>query len=369
MDTLLETVIFAIAAAAGLFATGQLLFRNKTMQNVLYAVGTYALCGILLSFWAVRTGAIRRVPVLLYIDIPMTFVIAPAIYFAFRATMSGETKRGTEVLPHFIPAVCACVMVVFYNITADPFRTTGDTAVPGHLATPFIAALSIASDLVLFGYIIASNIEAFRSCRDRTNRKRLRPFRIFLAGLLGASTVTLVPYIVRAEWVFTLGPVCFGAVVVSYVLFCLSEPGSGSALWFGTNQRKGDRLKNLDIDRLAAQLEQLVVVRRLYADPDLSLQRLSALMKITPYQLSQLVNQRMNMNFRSYINSCRIQRIRQDLVRFPEKTILEIALDNGFNSKTAFNAEFVRICGQSPRTYRSERLKEAGYARRGADPR
>lgn len=367
MDTLLETIIFSIAAAAGLFATGQLLYRTRTAQNVLYAVGTYALCYILLSVWAVRTGEIRRVPALLYSDISMTFVIAPAIYFAFRTTISGETKRGAAVLPHFIPAVCVWVLIVSYNLTADPLGTHTGQTMPGHLETPFISALSAASDLYLLGYILASNIEAFRSCHDPASRKRLKPFRIFLGGLLGASIVTMIPYIVRAEWAFMFGPVCFGAVVIVFVLVCLSTPGHGSALWFGTNVRRGDRLKNLDIERLLVQLEQLIVVQRLYADPDLSLTRLSKLMKISPHQLSQLVNQRMNMNFRSYINSCRIQRIRQDLVRYPERTILEIAMDNGFNSKTAFNTEFFRLCGQSPREYRNERFRETGCARREDD--
>lgn len=367
MDTLFETIVFSMGTAAGLFATGQLLVRNKTMQNVLYAVGTYALCYVLLSVWAVRTGAIRSVSILLYSDISMTFVIAPVIYFAFRATISGEPKPRTAVLPHFIPAVCAWVLVVSYNVTADPYAAANGQTVPGHLATPLISALSLASDLFLFGYILASNIEARRSCRERNSRKRFRTFRFFLAGLLGASTVTLVPYIVRDESLFTLGPVCFGAVVISFVLLCLSAPGPGSALWFGTSLRRGNRLKNFDTDRLAAQLEQLVVGQRLYADPDLSLERLSRLMRIAPHQLSQLVNQRMDMNFRTYINSCRIHRIRQDLVRYPEKTILEIALDNGFNSKTAFNAEFIRLCGKSPREYRGERLRETGPAREPAE--
>ena len=56
--------------------------------------------------------------------------------------------------------------------------------------------------------------------------------------------------------------------------------------------------------------------------------------------LSQIINDRLDMNFRSYLNSYRIKEAQHLLEHSPGMNILEITLATGFNSKSSFNGLF-----------------------------
>ncbi|HEY1405828.1 MAG TPA: helix-turn-helix domain-containing protein [Spirochaetota bacterium] len=65
----------------------------------------------------------------------------------------------------------------------------------------------------------------------------------------------------------------------------------------------------------------------------------------------------MRMNFRSYLNSFRIDEARSMLIEKPELSVLEIAYATGFNSKSSFNELFIKSTGLSPRDFRSRGKK------------
>jgi len=260
-------------------------------------------------------------------------------------SITGKQEKPAAVLPHYIPAVCAFFLVLIHNIQVVLPRMANAVLISSHLADPRIESLSLASDLFLFVYVLTANVKAFQIYRDsgEKTRKKLRTVKTFLLSLLAASTVMLTPYIVREEWIFALGSFLFGITVIIFVLIFQSTPGSGSIIWFGMKPHKSNTLKSIDADELIKKLEYLVVDQHLYTDPDFSPGSLSKKMRLSPHQLSQLINQMTGMNFRTYINKCRIKSVQKVLIDYPGKTILEIALGNGFNSKTTFLSSGVRL--------------------------
>jgi AraC-like DNA-binding protein len=59
------------------------------------------------------------------------------------------------------------------------------------------------------------------------------------------------------------------------------------------------------------------------------------------------------MNFNDYINSFRIEEIKKRFENGETEdfTVLGIALDSGFNSKTTFNRAFKKYTGSTPQFY------------------
>lgn len=100
-----------------------------------------------------------------------------------------------------------------------------------------------------------------------------------------------------------------------------------------------------------------MIKEKLFIDPDLTLKKVSTRLETTPHALSQIINDRLDMNFRSYLNSYRIKEAQHLLEHSPGMNILEITLATGFNSKSSFNGLFAAATGVSPREYR-DRLKE-----------
>lgn len=62
----------------------------------------------------------------------------------------------------------------------------------------------------------------------------------------------------------------------------------------------------------------------------------------------------MGKNFRDWLNEYRVREIQRLIVEHPEKTILELALDSGFGSKSSFNQVFLRVTGKTPRAWKQE---------------
>jgi AraC-like DNA-binding protein len=357
MDGIADTALFSMAAAAALFAVGQLIFQRKTARNYFLAIGVFCLCYVLLYFWAVDTGAIRRLPLLLYSNVTITFLVAPSVYLSFHLIIRDAERGERPFWPHFVPLPLVAALIAAYDAIRGPLAVGPGTPVPGQFSEPILYAISLASDLYMLAYMLAANLEAARRVAEGGPReaRRLRFFRVYLLGLLLSSAATLAAYALGDESFFIVGAALFGIVVIGYALYCSSAPGRESAIWFGEAGRKGDSLKNIDPEPIERRLADIIERDKAFKDPRLSLAGLAKTLGVSPQQLSQLINERKGVNFRGYLNSLRIEEVKNDLIRYPERTILEIALDNGFNSKTAFNTEFARACGQSPRDYRKSR--------------
>ena len=92
---------------------------------------------------------------------------------------------------------------------------------------------------------------------------------------------------------------------------------------------------------------------KLYRDPELNLNHVAQLLEVHPNNLSQAINSMENKNFYDYINRQRIEEFKKIAV-LPENqkyTILTLAFDSGFNSKTSFNRNFKKYMDCSPREF------------------
>ncbi len=102
------------------------------------------------------------------------------------------------------------------------------------------------------------------------------------------------------------------------------------------------------------KLKLLMQVDKQYLDPDISLPKVSNLINCKPHILSQVINQKMNMTFNEYINSYRINEIKNiiKLPEYQEVKISSLAFDYGFNSISSFNTAFKKFTDLTPSQYK-----------------
>ncbi|MFH1943439.1 MAG: AraC family transcriptional regulator [bacterium] len=87
----------------------------------------------------------------------------------------------------------------------------------------------------------------------------------------------------------------------------------------------------------------------------ISLPDLARRLSIPRHHLSQVINESFNLNFNDFINKYRIDdalALLQDRSNH-NGTILEIAYQVGFNSKSTFNSAFKKHTGQTPKEYKN----------------
>ncbi|KML69148.1 helix-turn-helix domain-containing protein [Pectobacterium peruviense] len=108
-----------------------------------------------------------------------------------------------------------------------------------------------------------------------------------------------------------------------------------------------------DEHQLAKTLDDFIRTHALYTDPSMTLQRLSRRMGIPLRRLSETINRVHGRNFSQVINEYRIEEAKR-LLSQTDARITDIMLESGFQTKSNFNREFLRLTGMSPSVWRSQ---------------
>lgn len=117
----------------------------------------------------------------------------------------------------------------------------------------------------------------------------------------------------------------------------------------------GSGLKEDEAFRYSKQLIEFMQSEKPYLNPDLTLQQLASQVNISPHYLSQVINEQFKANFFEYINRFRVEEVKSRInnPKFDSFSLLGIAFDSGFNSKSAFNRIFKKFTNQTPSQYKS----------------
>ncbi|MEP3048906.1 MAG: helix-turn-helix domain-containing protein [Roseibium sp.] len=97
---------------------------------------------------------------------------------------------------------------------------------------------------------------------------------------------------------------------------------------------------------LIERLQSLLADTQLFLDPGLTLSRLALRLRVPAKQLSAAINRQSGENISRYINRHRVEHACSLLET--GATATEAMLNSGFNTKSNFNREFLRVTGKSP---------------------
>ena len=115
-----------------------------------------------------------------------------------------------------------------------------------------------------------------------------------------------------------------------------------------------DSLVQVDEARnVISKMNEYLLNQKSYKDPDYNLNSLAKDMGLPSKMLSQVMNTYMNQNFNDFINNFKVEEFKQ-LAKAPESakfSILALALEAGFRSKSVFNSAFKKFTGLTPSEY------------------
>ncbi len=106
-------------------------------------------------------------------------------------------------------------------------------------------------------------------------------------------------------------------------------------------------------EQIQTGLTRLMTSEKLYKNSELTLSDLAEKLNIHPNYLSQVLNEKEGVSFYDYINTLRIEEFKK-VAALPESkqfTLLSLAYDCGFNSKSSFNRYFKKVNELSPSEY------------------
>lgn len=362
---MLEGLINNVALFAGclslLLSAGQLWVRKRRLENYNLAALFLCLGVMLLQLSFLSDGSARDYPWIMTFHLTFLYLITPLLYFAYHLVVLNEEslprwKMRLFLMPTFIVFL---IDLSFLFMTPDETRIVGVALFTGS-----------ASPVVIFFRIIlvgaAVQILVYLSILFH---KLLALWRVGDQPPVAFITMLYIVFSIIGDIILSMGYVCgsmavlrSGMVMVSLMLIASHLVGQRhpkflQMLLTETSKKRYERsmLQGLDLNELARRLKVLMELERVYADEALTLGRLAGALSITPHQLSEFLNERHNMNFRSFVNRFRINEAERILLEEPDSSILSVAFVVGFNSKTSFYRAFEKQTGMRPQDYRKRK--------------
>jgi AraC-like DNA-binding protein len=120
-----------------------------------------------------------------------------------------------------------------------------------------------------------------------------------------------------------------------------------------------DNFKALRDSVLKKNLLEIMDSEKPYCNEDLSLQLLADKLKVHPKLLSTVINSELNCTFFDFVNKYRVTEVKKKLADEASinQTIMMIAYECGFNTKSSFNAIFRKFENVTPTEFRKESLR------------
>ncbi|GAB3326941.1 hypothetical protein GCM10027299_26750 [Larkinella ripae] len=179
---------------------------------------------------------------------------------------------------------------------------------------------------------------------------RLYGFFAFLVTLTGIWAVGVLlnwPVFEALEMLLTVVLLAYGYIAYwdsSY----FSLPGLPKAK--ATDKPEYD---HYDQAREWQRLQDLFQREAVHVQPKLTLDDVARHLDLPARYVSYLINSHDSVNFNQFVNQHRVAEVIRKLndPRQQHKTLLALALEAGFNSKSAFNQVFKQHTGQSPSQY------------------
>jgi adenylate cyclase len=122
---------------------------------------------------------------------------------------------------------------------------------------------------------------------------------------------------------------------------------------FSKKKYKRSSLKQTAAEKYYTQLETYMSDEKPFLQANLTLRQLAEMINIHPNSLSELLNEKVGKNFSEYINHYRVETFKE-IATTPKNahlSLLGLAYESGFNSKTAFNSFFKKETGMTPNQY------------------
>lgn len=315
------------------------------------------LCFFLLLF----SGEYVNYPFLLGLEIPLPFFHGPMLYLyiLFLTGWSGSKKSW---LLHFAPAVIIYILLLefFFKPSQEKIYIYSHDGGSYKVFRVYLKIFIIISGMIYIGL----SIQAVKNYRKKiselfSNTEKINLY--WVNYLIIGMALIWIAVIIKNEIlvfsfvvIFIILAAYFGITRAGILNLQSGKPEEAHEDSFGGTTVETKYQKNFAGDAvILATYEKLIHEiehGKIFTDADLSLDQVAELLDIHPNVLSQTINHIENKNFYDFINRRRVEEFKR-IALLPENqkyTILALAFESGFNSKTSFNRNFKKYEHCSP---------------------
>ena len=369
------THIFLLASVQG-FLLAILLFVRKQNHaaNTVLSVLVGVLSLDLLQAIYYTNHLYNEYPHLMGITYVFPFIYGPLFYLYSLLLTSEKLKLGRRDFLHFLPALVILMYTSWVYFLTGAEKIDFIHLMNTNRPLKFVIIDNLRPFQGLIYTIVTIRVIARYNRRirnvfsniDRINLLWLRSLTIgvaiiwsvVIAGVVASHVVSLRPlgfdsaiYFCISLLIYTIGymglnqPEVFRQSTTDVLLRSVQATAEEPP---GRYAKSG--LSDSSANEILTRLQVLMETDKPYLNGDLTLGKLADLISVSPHNLSEALNTRQKQSFYDYVNSYRVSEVKRRLRDGDAETysLLSIAYDSGFTSKTSFNTIFKRHTGMTP---------------------
>jgi AraC-like DNA-binding protein len=362
-------ILIIIGISQGLVTSFLLLTSKQNQQSK-------RVLGITILFFCIancrpllHTSGLWDVAAFRYFPVGMELFLPPLVYLYILSLTETEFELKSQYLFHFIPAAVYAIYDIGLYLLAlgeetmqakrqlvDWFYFDYSNLIEDYL----IVILTVI--YLGFGFRIISN---YLTWLKQFKQYKTFPIYLWLKSLIFWSAflgcILMVNQLLSTFSIAMDEPMYrwrFFNLLLAFVTYYLGFMGyKNDNLKVHLSQTSLTTLaKKLNQEQIHAIEKQLLAKLehdQVYLDGELTLKQLAKTLEVTSENLSLVVNQKFAMGFRDLINQYRVNHIKQLLKQNKPShlTILDLALESGFNSQASFYRAFKKVEGDTPKAY------------------
>lgn len=364
--------LYVICIALLIFFSASLfLKKEKTLSEKIFTTWLVLLVLTELSFFLYSVGLYGKYFLLFEILCGTHILHGPFLYFYSKSFINKDFRfRPVDAL-HLVPFVVLSGLKYAFN---NVFHIMNCAEEQGCFCSdnPYSKAFAIFKVVVLGIYIIwvykdiLNYKKKVETSEDGFDFVRLNWIRNIIYGvgmLYGITTIYKVIQIFGVvifsnEMMFVNILVSLFILIFLYIgntyAYLFSVPFSGESVELDKPAEKYKSGLGEDIvEQKYRELIKFMEEKKPFLDNNLNISKLSDLTEISTQHISQIINTKTEGNFNDFVNSYRVEYLLEKINKGEDEnyTLLSLAFECGFNSKTTFNRVFKENTGKTPTEY------------------
>lgn len=367
-------IIYIIGAVQALFFSGLVMNKKNKSLGDRVMVAWFILLAIMLTAYSLEVIGIEdRYPIFWSLNTSLPVLVGPITLLYIQA----YTKKDQRIHPlfavHALPYIILTVLVCIKMFTNSEGTVRDDIKYIEDATGPAFFMLEQARIFLGPIYLIVSlfilkkhgkNINQYFSYTEDIDLKWIRNVTIMLVLIW----VTVIIMSIISNWnefiPWRLGDNII-YLMVTITVFVNGYYGIKQQIIFSPNattesskngKAKGNAqylksgLTEKDSKSHLAALLQYMEEEQPYLEGKLTLVQVAENLNVSVNHLSQVINSELNKNFYDFINGYRVELMKKKMQDESNRhlTLLGMAYDSGFNSKSSFNSIFKKHTGFTP---------------------
>lgn len=359
-------IFIGAVIAQGLFAAFALWLKPQNRK----ANSFLALLLIAFSLWLCDTffrlsGIYQQNPDYYFLPIYYSLAFGPCLYFYSKSITQANFQWRWRASWHFLPVLIQASLYIFLQTQDYEFRRLFWVEVHYPITYALEFNLSLLS-LIIYGLLSSRLLwkyqQKIKNQYSEISKISLHWLFILLMVIVALTLSWMIDAFYRSFFdYYATQP--YSAIVMGCALLSLALGGILQSDLKGiqtknlVEEEAEEKLSQKEVNlELLHQIQELMEKEAYYLEADISLNRLAELTKLNARDISHVINTALEINFMDFVNAYRVEEVKQKIVdpAYAHLTLLGIALESGFNSKSTFNRVFKKKEGISPSEYRKK---------------